>query len=181
MFRKLLLAFALLLPSVAQAQLCIWIPTSGDQGVGIAIGADGKAVVFTKLITVSPTPVPPGPGPAPINAVGLYCLVVEDMQQRDDLPASQREVITATGPGSLRAYLNFKCAKDQAGMPCLRFIGSKDDLSRDLPVWREGLARPRTSLPWIVISNGKSGYEGPLPKTMAEAVALAKKFGETSP
>lgn len=33
------------------------------------------------------------------------------------------------------------------------------------------------ALPWVIISNGKSGYEGPLPGTADEFLALLKRFG----
>lgn len=33
-------------------------------------------------------------------------------------------------------------------------------------------------LPWIIISTGSKGYEGPLPKTIDETLALLREFGE---
>jgi hypothetical protein len=43
-------------------------------------------------------------------------------------------------------------------------------------VWCKALKRPMESLPWIIISNGKTGYEGPLPKTTDELIELVDKY-----
>jgi len=36
-------------------------------------------------------------------------------------------------------------------------------------VFQKWLARPRDSLPWLMVSNGTSGTEGELPLTIADA------------
>jgi hypothetical protein len=42
-------------------------------------------------------------------------------------------------------------------------------------VWNR---RPRENdkLPWLVASNGQAGYEGPLPATAAETLAIIQKL-----
>jgi len=44
-------------------------------------------------------------------------------------------------------------------------------------IWEQAMARPRTALPWILISDGVRGYEGPLPATITETLVLLRKFG----
>lgn len=121
-----------------------------------------------------PTPVDP---PAPIAVSGLYVLIVEETASRGELPAGQRAIIQGTGAGSVREYLAAHCAKDSKGRPEFRVLDTDDDLARDSKLWQEVWARPRKSVPWIVISNGKSGFEGPLPKSVAECLKLLEKFG----
>lgn len=43
------------------------------------------------------------------------------------------------------------------------------------PKWRDALARDRTSLPWVVVSGKKSGFEGPLPVKEEELIALIRE------
>ena len=118
---------------------------------------------------VPPGPVPPGPtpGPAPIPLPGLRVLIVEesDVNSRNALTPGQREVLFGQ---TVRDYLRTKCVTnaqnpdgawrilDQHMNPTL--TGDPDG-----QVWADALKRPRTSVPWLVISNGTAGYEGPLP------------------
>jgi hypothetical protein len=44
-------------------------------------------------------------------------------------------------------------------------------------LWQDAFARPKKSIPWILISNGKTGFEGPLPNTTDELLTLLKKYG----
>lgn len=56
-------------------------------------------------------------------------------------------------------------------------VWSPSGLVATFPRREEAVALSSKTLPWIVISTGKTGYEGPLPKTVAETLALLKKYG----
>ena len=58
-----------------------------------------------------------------------------------------------------------------------RFFDQSVDNSNDAKIWQDAMKRPRSGLPWIVVSNGTTGYEGPLPLTEADTLALLKKYG----
>lgn len=118
---------------------------------------------------------PPGPGPEPkpdpvnpppIPGDGLRVLMVYETSKTNEpghLPLFSK---------TIRDYLDAKCVA--AGY---RIFDKDIDASRDNKIWQDAIKRPRTQIPWIVISNGKTGFEGPLPQTVPETLELLKKFG----
>jgi hypothetical protein len=79
----------------------------------------------------------------------------------------------------VRDYLRAVCPKGEDGVTAEWRMWPVDvDASGESKLWRDALARPRKSLPWIVVSNGKTGFEGPLPGNAAEMLALLKKYGD---
>ena len=117
--------------------------------------------------TPAPTPKPtPAPTPAPIPGPGLSVLVVYDSAQLSTLGKGQ---VAALYSQAIRNYVR---AKGSA-----RFLDKDADTTKDAQAWQDAMKRPRQSLPWIVVSNGTAGFEGPLPATEADTLALLKKFG----
>lgn len=156
--------------------------TPSKGGVYFLVLQDANAdVIATKRITVgpveppSPNP-PPGPipTPAPIPLSGLRVLILEETGERQSLPPSQSAILTST---EIRSLLNTKCAKGRDGSPEFRLFDVDADLSPQDKHWQEAAKLPRQSLPWLVISDGKQGYQGPLPPTVADMSALLAKFG----
>lgn len=122
-----------------------------------------------------PTPEPsPSPEPEIVVAPNLRILVVEDKRQRDNLPESQKQITKST---EIRRYILAKCQKERWGYPAFRLFDHEDDPKRDHDYWRKMFSRPRTSLPWVVISNDKSTLSGPLPLTVEETLRILKQFG----
>jgi len=129
----------------------------------------------------TPTPGPgPGPGPTPppqpappIAGEGNRVLIV--YETGDVLPAKQAAILTS---GVLRDYLDATTAKDTANPNgAYRIWDQNIDLSHPSvsPSWKAAMARPRASVPWIVVSDGTSGYEGPLPESVEATLELLKK------
>lgn len=128
--------------------------------------------------TPVPPPTPPTPvDPAPIPADGNRVLIVYETADLTNYPAAQTNVLYAK---QVRDYLRSKCVVGPDGKTREWRIYDKDlDLSGESPLWRDAMKRDRKSLPWIVISTGKTGYEGPLPADVPSTLALLKKyFGE---
>jgi hypothetical protein len=128
-----------------------------------------------------PGPVPPGPTPdipAPIPLPGLRVLVVEETGDRSSLTAGQREVLFGA---TVRDYLRSKCVTNPQNPDGAFRIWDKDQNPAgdpDAAVWGAALGRPRTATPWVIVSNGRTGYEGPLPAdvTGAKFVELLKRY-----
>ena len=123
-----------------------------------------------------PDPKPPGPtpDPAPIPTAGFRFLIVEETAERSKLPADQREIIGST---VLRLALNAACAKGPDGKsPEWRIIDKDAPMAAESKVWQDAMARPRKSLPWLIVSNGTTGFEGPLPATVNEVLAIVEKY-----
>ena len=124
----------------------------------------------------APAPVPmPAPDPAPISAPGFRVLVIYDTATASSLPAKQLDCIFST---SVRGYLAEKCIRGtDAKTPEFRFYDVNTDPTSDGQLWADAMKRPRKSLPWVIISDGSKGYEGPLPGNVDDFLALLKKYG----
>lgn len=140
---------------------------------------NGKAVVVSafQFVVGKPKPQPPGPGPddvrPPIPTQGLRVLFVYETKDLSKLPSAQVQMLTAK---TVLDYLDSHCAKDN-GAPEYRKIDPNADTSRMSEVWKQAMARPRSTLPWLLISNGKDGYEGVWPENTDELLKLLKKYG----
>jgi hypothetical protein len=91
------------------------------------------------------------------------------------LPPAQSAVLFSK---KVRDYLDAKCARGADGRtPEYRIWDQDIDTTAAGALWQAAMKRERKSLPWLVVSTGKSGYEGPLPATVDETLALLKKYG----
>lgn len=117
-------------------------------------------------------------GPPPIAGDGLRVLIVEETENRVNLTPDQREIILSRADGGVLSYLDSHCPKGPDGRtPEWRILDKDQDLSADSPYWKEAFARTRSTLPWIVASNGRTGFEGPLDMKPAELLVKLKKLG----
>jgi hypothetical protein len=117
----------------------------------------------------------PPPDPAPIAQPGLRVLVVYETAELSKMPAGQRAVIYDR---RVREYLNAKCPVGPDGKTREWRIWDKDvDTAGKSKLWQNAMRRPRKSTPWILISTKIEGYEGPLPATVDETLALIKRYG----
>lgn len=153
----------------------------------VTLDKDGQTSIETARATVTigdgKPPVPPGPDPgplppdpkpddAPIKAPGFRVLILFESKQ--NLTVGQTAVMYGK---PIRDWLKASCAKDKDNPDGAFRIWDKDaDASAESKPWQDALKRQRSETPWIIISNGKSGYEGPLPKDANEAFELLKKW-----
>jgi hypothetical protein len=131
--------------------------TSEDQILSRTIDVDAGEGPRPPPTPVDP-PDPPAPKDVPLSAdpAGLRVLVVYDSLDPRMTPG-QREVIFGA---DVRKWLADNCVKDG-----FRIYPEKSlaDIAGEAKHWRDAVARERKSLPWCVVSNGRTFYEGPLP------------------
>lgn len=142
----------------------------------IKAGAKTEADVVRRSIDVlvgpRPPPVPPTPTPIPAPG-GLRVLFVYDPVI--GLPPPQDDIKNST---VLRDYLSKHCAKGVDGKtPEWRFFPTNEDMTNESATWKAIMARPRQSLPWLVIGNSAGGWEGPWPKDVQSTLELLRQYG----
>lgn len=152
-------------------------PTGSGSVELITVGGDLASPAVdcrTLILGDGPKPdEPKPPAPAPIAAEGLHVLIVVESSDAAKLPPKQVSMLTAR---SVRDYLDSHCPKVN-GTPEWRIWDKDVSTANESPLWREAFARKRGGVPWIVVSNGKAGYDGPLPGSIEELLALLKRFG----
>lgn len=121
----------------------------------------------------NPDPNPPGPTPtpAPIPEPGFRVFIF--YEKDDAMPALQRAILHGE---EVANYLNKTCVEEADGTAGYRIYDQHADLSNELPVWQKAFQRRPEELPWVIISNGKTGTEEPLPKTPSAFIELCKKY-----
>lgn len=114
-----------------------------------------------------PLPDPPSPSaPFPVPSEGLYVLIVEETAERPKLPSEQLLIFTST---AVREWLDSHAK--------WRLLDQNAPMTNDEKVWQDAMKVSRQSVPWIVISNGKTGYSGPLPANSKALLELLEKHG----
>lgn len=158
-----------------------FLTTPGTEGQELLVKDSFREFSASAIIlgvNADPTPPkPPKPDPlpddtAPIKEPGLRVLIVYESKDLPKMPASQQAVLFDK---DVREFLGQSCVK-AANVPEWRIVDQNVQVYGEQQVWKDALARPRKSLPWVLISNGKSGYEGELPKTKAEFIELVRRY-----
>ena len=112
----------------------------------------------------------------PIDGDGFKVLIVYEAMDTNSLTPAQSNAIYGK---ALRDFLNSKCATGTDGKTREWRIFDKDvDTTSAPPQWAKAMKRDRKSVPWIVVSNGKTGVECPLPATEADIMALLNKYAK---
>lgn len=124
---------------------------------------------------IIPTPKPPAP-PAPIPAKGLHVLITVDSNNLSKLPVTQQLELSSA---DVRSYLDKTCPVGPDGKTHEWRIWDKSvNAANESPLWQEALKRSEGKpTPWIIVSNGTTGFEGALPPNSADLLTLLKKYG----
>ncbi len=126
--------------------------------------------------------VDPLPSDAPFPAPGLTVLIVKEAKEVGMLAEEQKAIFTSN---EIREWCLANCVKLDDGNPAIRIwdddytVQQITDNSSVIAVgYKTVLEDAKQDLPWIAISNGKTGVSQPLPATVAETLALIKQFKE---
>jgi len=122
-----------------------------------------------------PPPTPPIDPDPPIKDPGLRVLMVYESQDLPIMSADQKLIFFST---RLRDYLNDNCVLSDVTKTREWRIFDQDiefPINCD-SVWCNVMERPRASIPWIVISNGMTGFEGPLPRNVEDTITLINQY-----
>lgn len=162
--------------------------TISVKAISADVDKDGKfkgfkttfgSVSFT-IGDVPAPPIPPGPNPptpdpvtpAPIPLAGYRVLFIEETEDRNKITLDQFNAMF--GADSAK-WLNAN-AKEWR-------VYDKDSSALSDPGrhWLDALKRRPAAFatPWVIISNGVTGFEGALPKTETEIKALLQKYVPT--
>ena len=144
------------------------------QRISIRIGQGPQPPPKPDDPKVDPPPVDPNPQPNPTPKFGqLKVLIIEETGSRGELPSAQIGIFTSV---AIREYTDKACSKT-GNNPDFR-VYDKDVSVASEPEWiQKAFKEPRQDLPWILISNGVTGFSGPLPEDSAKTLELLKKYG----
>ena len=95
----------------------------------------------------------------PIPDTGLHILMIYESSEYNKLKPQQKEIVESA---TNRQYLN------QVTNGNFRWLDQHTNYTDPENKWRKALERPRDSLPWMIISNGVTGFEGSMPNSMEE-------------
>lgn len=119
----------------------------------------------------------PGGTPAPIAEAGLRVLVLEESANRKPVT-----MMVLRNP-EVESYLNGKCVKGPDGKTPEWRVLDKDDgqLPRLSKLWQDAHARAKKdagdNLPWLIVSNGRTGASLPFPATKEGMLTTLRKYG----
>lgn len=130
-----------------------------------------------------PTPVPPTPDVVPvpptpptpdIQPMGkIAVLIIEEIDDRQKPGAN--DYVQAYQSLQVREYMKSH-GKVIDGHSFL--VLDKDaDVSYLSDFWQQGFRKPRSSVPWIYITNGETGISSPMPSDEAALLTLLQKCG----
>ena len=102
-------------------------------------------------------------------------MIIFESGDATKLPPSQQNILYGK---AVREYLSSKCATEADGTKSYRIYDQNIDASGESKIWQDAMKRPRQSVPWLIVSNGKAGFEGPLSATVDDFMKIIKPIAE---
>ncbi len=121
--------------------------------------------------------VPPIPTDAPWPSPGLTVLILRESQPSKPLPVAQKAIFNSV---LMHDWLTKNCVKLADNQPGYRIWDDDPNPSNAPAVMQEAFkvvgAQTQGEAPMLGISNGKTGFVGPLPGTVEETLALLERY-----
>ena len=109
-----------------------------------------------------------------IDGKGLRVMIVEETAERTKLP---KEQVAIFGSEEVRALLNEKCTKEKEGNHPAWWIFDDDSSLENIPKsWQKAFEKRYQPPPSVMVSNGRKGFSGPLPKDVENFKTLINKY-----
>lgn len=121
---------------------------------------------------------PPEPTTAPWESPGLTVLILRESQTVGTLPVAQRAIFTSA---KVLQWLNQNCVQLPDGRPGFRFEDNDSGDVSGLPAVMQGafkVMQPKVvdEGPLLGVSNGRTGWVGPLPGSPDELLKLLEAY-----
>lgn len=163
-------------PSTIRIQLIVALQDQAAfERVAIKVGSGPRPPPVDPIPDDDTIPDPVDPDPEPeIPKKSLKVLIIEETSARSRLKESQLQILFS---GTVRQYAKANCLKEKDGTPSFRIYDPDTDVSKDAEWIRKAMAQPRDSTPWLIVTNGVTGFSGPLPENETALLELLKRYG----
>lgn len=149
---------------------------TGEGSYPATVTATNKAGSGTAVVTIVVSKPTTPDTPPPIDGPGLRMMIVYETGNLPLYPSAQRSAMFSQ---KVRDYLRPKLYKDDNTYPALWTV-DKDSPPLRVPDWvKTTLDKYKgQTLPYLIVSNGKTGYTGPVPENTDKLLELLKKYAE---
>lgn len=104
----------------------------------------------------------------PVPGEGKHVLVIYETEDRISMPRDQRSIIDSV---PLREWLK------ESGVDA-KFLDPQSEIVHSDAWFKAAIDANRESLPWMIVSNGKAGFSGPLPGTVDEFKTIVERYAK---
>jgi len=146
--------------------------------VGCTFNNEGITITWPTITRPVNPPVvdPVKPVEPKITTHEFRCLIIEDVEARAKLPASQLSMLTGK---NVRDFCKANCAKDAEGNPQFRIVDKSAALTG---IWSEMASKSTVAtFPKLILQNGTGYLSKPLPTDYAELQSDLEQYAGVTP
>ena len=141
--------------------------------MGLAIGLAAPSLLDAVRDIAPVVPIFPTIDPISPEVSGLQAVVIYETNPDVQMPPKQAAILSSP---IVRGWLTDNAAKDAGGQPMWRFLDDDSEFADPANPIAAALQRPREGLPWLIVTNDGTGFEGPLPENVDDMMELLEKY-----